>query len=62
MPGLLRCLASSGNSGVEENGIDVRVIEYILEGVPDAEPVYRLITTILTPKCDPQKGAKDAKD
>ena len=54
MPGLLRCLVSSGNSGVEENGIDVRVIEYTLEGVPDAEPVYRLITTILALKCDPQ--------
>ena len=54
MPGLLRCLVSSGNSGVEENGIDVRVIEYTLEGVPDAEPVYRLIITILAPKCDPQ--------
>ncbi len=29
------------------NGIPVRVIEYVLEGVPDAEPMYRLITTIL---------------
>ena len=27
----------------------VRVIEYTLDGVPDAEPVYRLITTILAP-------------
>ena len=29
------------------NGIRVRVIEYTLEGVPDAEPRYRLVTTIL---------------
>ena len=31
------------------NGISVRVIEYTLEGVSDAEPLYRLITTILDP-------------
>jgi hypothetical protein len=29
------------------NGIPVRVIEYTLEGVADAEPMYRLLTTIL---------------
>ena len=29
------------------NGIRVRVIEYTLEGVADAEPLYRLVTTIL---------------
>ena len=29
------------------NGIPIRVIEYRLEGVADAEPSYRLITTIL---------------
>ncbi len=37
------------------NGIVVRVIEYTLEGVPDAEPLYRLITTIL----DPEKAPAD---
>lgn len=31
------------------NGIRVRVIEYTLEGVADAEPVYRLVTSILDP-------------
>jgi hypothetical protein len=31
------------------NGIRVRVIEYTLEGVPDAEPLYRLVTSILDP-------------
>jgi hypothetical protein len=29
------------------NGIVVRAIDYELQGVPDAEPMYRLITTIL---------------
>ncbi len=31
------------------NGVKVRVIEYRLEGVADAEPIYRLVTTILDP-------------
>jgi hypothetical protein len=30
-------------------GIKVRVIEYRLDGVADAEPMYRLVTTILDP-------------
>jgi len=29
------------------NGVQVRVVEYRLEGVADAEPLYRLVTTIL---------------
>lgn len=33
----------------DTKGIDVRVIEYTLHGVAGAEPVYRLITTILDP-------------
>lgn len=36
-----------------ENGMDVRVIEYTLEGVPEAEPLYRLITTILDDSAAP---------
>lgn len=36
-------------------GVFVRVIEYTLEGMPDAEPIYRLITTILDPKEAPAK-------
>ena len=31
------------------NGVPVRVIEYRLEGVEGAEPLYRLVTTILDP-------------
>jgi hypothetical protein len=30
-------------------GVGVRAIEYRLEGVADAEPLYRLVTTILDP-------------
>lgn len=29
------------------NGVDVRVIEYVLEGAPESEPFYRLLTTIM---------------
>jgi len=31
------------------NGVAVRVVDYRLEGIPDAEDLYRLITTILDP-------------
>jgi len=31
------------------NGVSVRVIDYRLEGVADAEPIYRLATTLLDP-------------
>ena len=31
----------------QRNGVRVRVIEYALEGVEEAEPVYRLLTTML---------------
>jgi hypothetical protein len=37
------------------NGIRVRVIEYTLEGVADAEPIYRLVTSILDPDQAPAK-------
>ena len=30
----------------QTNGVEVRVVEYVLEGVPDVEPFYRLLTTI----------------
>ena len=32
------------------NGVPVRVIEYRLDGVAGAEPLYRLVTTLLDPK------------
>jgi hypothetical protein len=32
-----------------QHGTTLRVIDYHLEGVPDAEPLYRIVTTILDP-------------
>ena len=37
----------------DTNGVQVRVVEYTLEGIPDAEPIYRLVTTMLDPKQAP---------
>jgi len=44
---LSRIYASEKEQRHGENGVVVRVIEYRLEGVPAAEPIYRLLTTIL---------------
>ena len=40
----------------QTNGIVVRVIDYRLEGVADAEPIYRLVTTILDHKQLPPRN------
>ena len=34
-------------------GLPVRVVEYRLEGVPEAEPLYRVVTSILDPQRAP---------
>jgi Insertion element 4 transposase N-terminal/Transposase DDE domain len=34
-------------------GLQVRVVEYRLEGIPDAEPLYRVLTSILDPRRAP---------
>ncbi len=39
----------------QKNGIVVRVVEYRLEAVAEAEPIYRLITTIREPERAPAK-------
>ena len=44
---LSRVYASQKDQRHQEHGIVVRVIEYRLEGVEGAEPIYRLLTTIL---------------
>jgi Transposase DDE domain len=49
---LYLCISNRRN---RRKAIVVRVIEYRLKEVPDAEPVYRLITTILDPKQAPAK-------
>jgi hypothetical protein len=44
---LSRIYGSQKDQGKRVNGVEVRVIEYRLEGIEGAEPIYRLITTIL---------------
>jgi hypothetical protein len=44
---LSRIYASTSDRRNQRNGIVVRVIDYRLQDVPGAEPIYRLITTIL---------------
>ena len=46
----------SYDRATSRNGIQVRVVEYTLEGVEDAEGIYRLATTILDPE---QVSAKE---
>jgi hypothetical protein len=46
---LSRIYSSTSDWRRKRNGIVVRVIEYTLEGVPDSESIYRLVTTILDP-------------
>ena len=52
---LSRIYASTSDRRNRRKGIVVRAVDYHLKGVPDAEPVYRLITTILDPKQAPAK-------
>jgi len=50
---LSRVYACDKDRRRRRDGIVVRVIEYRLEGVADAEPIYRLITSILDPQQAP---------
>ena len=50
---LSRVYACDKDRRRHRRGIAVRVIEYRLEGVADAEPIYRLITSILDPQQAP---------
>lgn len=50
---LSRVYASAKDQRHNRNGVVVRVIEYTLEGVPGAEPIYRLLTTILDHEAAP---------
>jgi Insertion element 4 transposase N-terminal/Transposase DDE domain len=52
---LSRIYASTSDRRKQRKAIVVRAIEYRLKDVPKAEPVYRLITTILDPKQAPAK-------
>src|SRR6476619_3834612 len=44
-----RLYASPKDRRHDTGGVTVRVIDYRLENVPDAEPLYRLMTTLLDP-------------
>jgi len=50
---LSRIYASTTDRRKQRNGIVVRVIDYRLKDVAGAEPIYRLITTILDPALAP---------
>ena len=50
---LSRLYASPKHRRHDADGVVVRVIDYRLEGVPEAEPLYRLVTTLLDPDAAP---------
>jgi Transposase DDE domain len=52
---LSRIYASTSDRRKQRQALLVRAIDYRLKDVPNAEPVYRLITTILDPKQAPTK-------
>ena len=52
---LSRIYGSTSHRRNQRQAIVVRVIEYRLQDVPGAEPIYRLITTILDPQLAPAK-------
>lgn len=52
---LSRIYASTSDRRNQRKGIVVRVIDYRLKDVQDAEPIYRLMTTILDPTQAPAK-------
>jgi hypothetical protein len=52
---LSRVYESQNDQKQKRNGVVVRVVEYTMEGLPDAEPIYRLITTIHDPDQAPAK-------
>lgn len=46
---LSRIYPSESDRRHQRNGVTVRVIEYRLQGVGEAEPIYRLVTSLLDP-------------
>ncbi|HYE39036.1 MAG TPA: IS4 family transposase, partial [Ramlibacter sp.] len=51
--------ASARHRRQDRGGIRVRVIDYRLAGVAEAEPMYRLITTLLDPTSAAQSGENE---
>jgi hypothetical protein len=52
---LSRIYGSTKDRRKKRNGIVIRVIDYRLKNAPDAEPLYRLLTTIRDPQQAPAK-------
>ena len=52
---LSRIYPSAADRHRDRNGVDVRVVEYRLDGAKDATTLYRLVTTILDPDAAPGK-------
>jgi hypothetical protein len=52
---LSHCYACERDRRHKTGGVPVRVIEYRLDGVAGAEPLYRLVTTILDPDQAPAR-------
>ena len=50
---LSRIYPSDKDKRLQTNATVLRVIEYHLEGLADAEPIYRLVTTVLDPRQGP---------
>jgi len=50
---LSRIYPSPADRKRDQNGVDVRVVEYRLDGAKDASTLYRLLTTILDPGAAP---------
>jgi len=50
---LSRIYPSEKDRTRQRHAICLRVIEYRLEGVNDAEPIYRLVTSVLNPQQGP---------
>jgi hypothetical protein len=50
---LSRIYRSESDRRHQRNGVTVRVIEYRLQGLSDAEPIYRLLTSLLDPQGAP---------
>jgi hypothetical protein len=53
--GLTTLYADDGGLRRQRHGLVARVIQYRLEGVDEAEPVYRLVASILAPRQAPAR-------
>ena len=52
---LTKIYGSESDRRHDRDGAIVRVVEYTLQGIPDADPFYRVVTTILDPREAPAR-------